>query len=44
MDGSNRHACPVCRKMLEDAVKDESAEDSLRVMDIAGLLLRAAGK
>ncbi len=37
-------ACPVCKKMLEDAVKDESLEDSLRVMDMAGLLLRAAGK
>ncbi|MBN2160373.1 MAG: (Fe-S)-binding protein [Spirochaetes bacterium] len=36
-------ACPICRKMLEDAVKDESAEDSIRVRDIAGIVLEAAG-
>jgi Fe-S oxidoreductase len=36
-------ACPMCKKMLEDAVKDESAENSIRVLDVAGILLGEDG-
>lgn len=31
-------SCPICRKMLDDAVKDEGVENTLRVMDIAGII------
>lgn len=34
-------SCPLCRKMLDDAVKDEGAEEKLRVMDIAEILQEA---
>lgn len=33
-------ACPACLKMLEDAVKAESLEDRLRVMDLAEIVLQ----
>jgi len=36
-------ACPLCLKMLDDAVKAENLEDRLRVRDIASLVLEAAG-
>ncbi len=32
-------ACPKCAKMLEDAIKAEDMEDSLRVMDLAEIIL-----
>ena len=34
-------ACPLCLKMLDDAVKAEGLEDRLRVRDVATLLLDA---
>ncbi len=34
-------SCPVCAKMLTDGVKDEGAEDSMQVMDLAELVNRA---
>ncbi len=36
-------ACPLCFKMLDDAVKAENLEEKIRVRDIAGLVLEAAG-
>ncbi len=32
-------ACPNCAKMLEDAIKTEDIEDSIRVMDLAEIVL-----
>ncbi len=34
-------ACPLCAKMLTDAVKAEGLENNLEVLDIAALMLRA---
>jgi Fe-S oxidoreductase len=34
-------ACPICKKMLDDAVKDEGLEEELRVMDVAQIVLDA---
>ncbi len=34
-------ACPVCAKMLSDAVKDETLEDKLQIMDIAEIVHEA---
>jgi Fe-S oxidoreductase len=34
-------ACPICKKMLDDAVKDEGLEEQLRVMDVAQIVLEA---
>ena len=34
-------ACPLCLKMLDDAVKAEGLDDRLRVRDVATLLLEA---
>ncbi|MCP4130879.1 MAG: (Fe-S)-binding protein [bacterium] len=34
-------SCPLCYKMLDDAIKDEGFEDSMRVMDIAQLILES---
>ncbi len=34
-------ACPKCAKMLEDAVKAESAEDKIKVMDLAEIVLNS---
>jgi Fe-S oxidoreductase len=31
-------ACPVCAKMLDDAVKDEGLDEKLKVKDIAEIL------
>jgi Fe-S oxidoreductase len=36
-------ACPVCLKMLDDAVKDEGAGTALAVTDISGILSEAMG-
>lgn len=37
-------ACPLCAKMLEDAVKDEGIEENLRVKDIAEIFLGPLGE
>jgi Fe-S oxidoreductase len=34
-------ACPVCAKMLDDAVKDEGLEEKLKVRDIAEIIREA---
>ena len=34
-------ACPQCAKMLEDAIKIEELEDSLKVMDVAEIVTQA---
>src|SRR3990172_3587730 len=34
-------ACPICKKMLEDAVKDEGLENQMRVMDVAQIVIEA---
>lgn len=34
-------ACPVCAKMLSDAVKDEGLDDKLQVKDIAEIVNEA---
>ncbi len=34
-------ACPICYKMLQDAVKDEGLDDSFRVMDLAQIVLES---
>jgi Fe-S oxidoreductase len=34
-------ACPICKKMLEDAVKDEGLERDMRVMDVAQIVIEA---
>ena len=36
-------SCPICYKMLNDAVKDEGLEDSMRIMDVAQVVLEAQG-
>lgn len=36
-------ACPICFKMLDDAVKDEGAEGKIRVMDVSQVLSEAMG-
>ena len=35
-------ACPLCAKMLDDAVKDEGLEDKLKVKDIAEIVTGTA--
>ena len=35
-------ACPFCMTMLEDGVKDKEATDTVRVKDIAEILIEAA--
>lgn len=34
-------ACPICKKMLEDAVKDEGLDQQMRVMDVAQIVIEA---
>lgn len=34
-------SCPICLKMLDDAVKDENLEDKIKVMDIARVILES---
>jgi Fe-S oxidoreductase len=34
-------ACPICKKMLEDAVKDEGLDEHMRVMDVSQILIEA---
>ncbi|MBN1656480.1 MAG: (Fe-S)-binding protein [Deltaproteobacteria bacterium] len=34
-------ACPICKKMLEDALKDEDMDSEVRVMDVAQIVLEA---
>ncbi len=34
-------SCPICYKMLDDAVKDEGLENSMRIMDVAQVVLEA---
>ncbi len=34
-------SCPICYKMLDDAVKDEGLENSMRIMDVAQIVLEA---
>lgn len=34
-------SCPICYKMLNDAVKDEGLENSMRIMDVAQVVLEA---
>ena len=34
-------ACPICYKMLDDAVKDERLDGQIRVMDVAGIVLES---
>lgn len=36
-------ACPICHKMLDDAVKAEGLEDAIRVMDVAGVVNLSRG-
>ena len=36
-------ACPVCAKMLDDAIKDEELEEKLKVKDIAEIIHEAGG-
>jgi Fe-S oxidoreductase len=36
-------ACPKCAKMLEDAIKAESLEPQLRVMDLAEIVEERLG-
>ena len=36
-------ACPVCAKMLDDAVKDENLDEKLKVRDIAEIVNGALG-
>lgn len=35
--------CPICYKMLDDAVKDEGLHDRIRVMDVAETVLESVG-
>ena len=34
-------ACPICYKMLDDAVKEEGAEEKVKVQDIAEIVHQA---
>jgi Fe-S oxidoreductase len=34
-------SCPICYKMLDDAVKDEGLENSMRIMDVAQVVLES---
>ena len=36
-------ACPMCAKMLDDAVKDEGLDEKLKVRDIAQIVNDAFG-
>lgn len=37
-------SCPICLKMLDDALKDEGLDDRIRVMDIAQILNESKAK
>lgn len=37
-------ACPLCAKMMEDAIRDEGLEERLEVRDVAEIVMEALGK
>jgi len=37
-------SCPICYKMLDDAIKDEKLENRLKVMDVAQIVLESMNR